>query len=260
MNIRLEGKVLIVTGSTQGVGEATARIAAESGAAAVMVTGRDARRGRAVADEIAASGVKTSFVAADLTDADAPEAIVSACIERFGRVDALVNAAALTDRASLLTGAREFWDRMFAVNARAPFFLMQHCVEDMRKRKSPGAIVNVLSVNVHCGDPLLAIYSASKGALAVLTKNVANAHAADRIRVNGILLGWTDTPGERQMQAVTLGKGEGWLADAAASMPFGRLLNPDDIARLSLFLLSDASEPMSGALIDYTQNVFGGLD
>ena len=119
MNISLEGKVIIVTGSTQGVGEATARIAAESGAAAVMITGRDAGRGRAVADEIAASGVKTSFVAADLTDTDAPEAIVSACIERFGRVDALVNAAALTDRASLLTGAREFWDRMFAVNARA---------------------------------------------------------------------------------------------------------------------------------------------
>ena len=129
MNISLEGKVIIVTGSTQGVGEATARIAAESGAAAVMITGRDAGRGGAVADEIAASGVKTSFVAADLADADAPEAIVSACIERFGRVDALVNAAALTDRASLLTGAREFWDRMFAVNARAPFFLMQQCVE-----------------------------------------------------------------------------------------------------------------------------------
>jgi NAD(P)-dependent dehydrogenase (short-subunit alcohol dehydrogenase family) len=217
MNIRLEGKVIIVTGSTQGVGEATARIAAESGAAAVMITGRDAGRGRAVADEIAASGVKTSFVAADLTDTDAPEAIVSACIERFGRVDALVNAAALTDRASLLTGTREFWDRMFAVNARAPFFLMQQCVEDMRKRKSPGAIVNVLSVNVHCGDPLLAIYSASKGALAVLTKNAANAHAADRIRVNGILLGWTDTPAEgrcRRSSSVT--------ARAGSSAPAAR--------------------------------------
>jgi NAD(P)-dependent dehydrogenase (short-subunit alcohol dehydrogenase family) len=259
MNISLEGKVIIVTGSTQGVGEATARIAAESGAAAVMITGRDAGRGRAVADEIAASGVKTSFVAADLTDTDAPEAIVSACIERFGRVDALVNAAALTDRASLLTGAREFWDRMFAVNARAPFFLMQQCVEDMRKRKSPGAIVNVLSVNVHCGDPLLAIYSASKGALAVLTKNVANAHAADRIRVNGILLGWTDTPAERHMQAVKLGHGESWLERASSSQPFGRLLSPEEVGNLAVFLLSDAAGPMTGALIDQNQRVVGGF-
>ena len=259
MNIRLDGKVIIVTGSTQGVGEATARLAGKSGAAAVVITGRDAGRGRAVADEIAASGAKTSFVAADLTDPEAPEAIVSACIERFGRVDGLVNAAALTDRASLLTGTREFWDRMFAANARAPFFLMRHCVEDMRKRKSPGAIVNVLSVNVHCGDPLLAIYSASKGALAVLTKNVANAHAADRIRVNGILLGWTDTPGERKMQAITLGLGEGWLERASSAQPFGRLLSPEDAGNLAVFLLSDAAGPMTGALIDQNQRVVGGF-
>jgi NAD(P)-dependent dehydrogenase (short-subunit alcohol dehydrogenase family) len=257
MNVSLEGKVIIVTGSTQGVGEATARIVAESGATAVMITGRDTRRGAAVAEQIEKSGAKTSFVAADLSDAEAPETIISACVERFGRVDGLVNAAALTDRASLMDGTREFWDRMFAVNARAPFFLMQGCVRDMRKRQSPGAIVNILSVNAHCGHPSLAVYSSSKGALATLTKNVAHAHARDRIRVNGILLGWTDTPAEREMQAVKLGLGEDWLARASEALPFGRLLSPDDVARLAVFLLSEAAGPMTGALIDQNQQVVG---
>jgi NAD(P)-dependent dehydrogenase (short-subunit alcohol dehydrogenase family) len=258
MDVRLDGKVIIVTGSTQGVGEATARLAAASGAEAIVITGRNAERGRAVAEEVAALGAKTAFVAADLTAPAAPEAIVSTCIARFGRVDGLVNAAALTDRASLLDGTPEFWDRMFAANARAPFFLMQHCVRDMRKRHS-GAIVNVLSVNVHCGHPTLAIYSASKGAMAVLTKNVANAHKEDRIRCNGILLGWTDTPGEREMQAVKMGLGEGWLEKANEAQPFGRLLNADDVAGLAVFLLSDAAGPMTGALIDQNQVVPGAI-
>jgi len=257
VDIRLDGKVILVTGSTQGVGLATARLAAQSGAAGVMVTGRNVARGKRAVNEIAAAGGTAHFVAADLVDPAAPERIANACIDRFGRVDGLVNAAALTDRASLLEGTAEFWDRMFSANARAPFFLMQHCVRDMRQRKAPGAIVNVLTFNIHCGLPSLAIYSASKGALAVLTKNVANAHKEDRIRVNGIVLGWTDTPGEREMQANTLGLGSGWLARAEASVPFGRLLQPQEVASLAVFLLSDAAGPMTGALIDQEQRVAG---
>jgi len=134
---------------------------------------------------------------------------------------------------------------------------MQHCVADMRRRKAPGAIVNLLSVNIHTGLPSLAIYSASKGALAVLTKNIANAHKEDRIRVNGIILGWTDTPAERRMQAETLGLGEGWLEDASKAQPFGRLLSVDDVAALAVFLLSDVAGPMTGALIDQEQRVAG---
>ena len=257
MEIRLDGKVILITGSTQGVGLATARLAASSGAAGIMVTGRNSERGKAAVAEIARLGAKAEFVAGDLADPAAPPAIVNACIEKFGRVDGLVNAAALTDRASLLDGTVEFWNRMFSANTRAPFFLMQHCVQDMRKRKAPGTIVNVLSVNIHCGLPSLAIYSASKGALAVLTKNVANAHKEDRIRVNGIVLGWTDTPGEREMQAKTLGRGEGWLDATNKAQPFGRLLSPEDVANLAVFLLSEAAGPMTGALIDQEQRVPG---
>jgi NAD(P)-dependent dehydrogenase (short-subunit alcohol dehydrogenase family) len=257
MEIRLDGKVILITGSTQGVGQATARLAATSGAAGIMITGRNAARGKAVAAEVAALGTQADFVAGDLADPAAPPAIAAACIQRFGRIDGLVNAAALTDRASLLDGSVEFWNRMISANARAPFFLMQECVKDMKRRKAPGAIVNVLSVNIHCGLPSLAIYSASKGALAVLTKNVANAHKEDHIRCNGIVLGWVDSPGERDMQANTLGLGEGWLEAASKRQPWGRLLSPEDVAGLAVFLLSDAAGPMTGALIDQEQRVAG---
>jgi NAD(P)-dependent dehydrogenase (short-subunit alcohol dehydrogenase family) len=257
MDIRLDGRIILVTGSTQGVGLAIAKLAASSGAEGVMITGRNAERGARAAAEIAALGAKAEFVAGDLADPAAPPKIAAACIAKFGRIDGLVNAAALTDRASLLDGTVEFWNRMFSTNARAPYFLMQHAVADMRRRKAPGAIVNILSVNIHCGLPSLAIYSATKGALAVLTKNVANAHKEDRVRCNGIILGWTDTPAEREMQAVTLGHGENFMDKVSHAQPFGRLLIPEDVAALTVFLLSDAGGPMTGALIDQEQRVAG---
>ncbi|RWF38793.1 MAG: SDR family oxidoreductase [Mesorhizobium sp.] len=257
MEIRLEGKVILVTGSTQGIGRAIAETLARSGAAGLLVTGREKTRGDAVAAELSRLGTPTLFVAADLGDPETPALLAQACIERFGRIDGLVNAAGLTDRASFLDASPEDWASLFAVNARAPFFLMQAAIADMKKRGQGGAIVNILSINAHCGSPELAVYSATKGALATLTKNAANAHRFDRIRVNGINVGWTDTPAERVMQAQTLGHGPGWLDAANAAQPFGRLLRPDDIANLAVFLLSDAAGPMTGAVIDQEQSVIG---
>ena len=257
MNVDLAEKVLVVTGGTQGVGAKVAALAAGSGAAGILITGRDAGRGRAVVASLAEHGSLVEFAQADLADADAPDLILDAAMEAFGRIDLLVNAAGLTDRAGLLDGQLEDWDRLFAVNARAPFFLMQGAVRDMRSRDAPGAIVNILSVNSHCGAPDLAIYSATKGALATLTRNAANAHLADRIRVNGINMGWADTPGERVMQGKILGKGDDWLRQAAAEMPLKRLLTDDEVAQLTIFLLSDMSGLMTGALIDLEQVVLG---
>jgi len=260
MNLSLAGIILVVTGSTQGVGRAVALEAAKNGAEAIVITGRDKARGAAVVTEVEALGARAHFAAADLADPKTSDIIADAALKTFGRIDALVNAAGATDRGSMISATPELWDWIHAVNAKTPFFLMQRAIADMRARGKPGAIVNILSINVHGGATDLTVYSASKAALALITKNAAHAHRFDRIRINGINLGWTDTPAERVMHAETLGKGPDWLGEQAAQQPFGRLLLPQDAARLTLFLLSPASEPMTGALIDQEQWAIGPRD
>lgn len=259
MEVRIDGKVLLVTGATQGVGLSIAEEAARSGAAGIMLTGRDARRGARAAEAVRALGVPAAFEAADLADAAAPGRLAAAAVAAFGRIDLLANAAGMTDRGSVLESDAAFFDRMFAVNTRGPMLLMQQVIRHLRERREAGAIVNILSINVHGGTPALGVYSASKVAAALLTRNAAFAHRHDRIRVNGINLGWADTPAERVMQAETLGLGDGWLAAAEGRMPFGRLIKTDDVGRLALFFLSDASMPMTAALVDQDQEYFPGI-
>jgi len=256
MQVGLDGRVIIVTGAASGIGAAIAAQAAASGAA-LLLTDRDGPGCRARAAELAALGAEVETVAADLLDADAPDVIAGQALTAFGRIDGLVNAAGITDRAYLVDATPEVWEALFAVNARAPFFLMQRAVADMLGRGAPGAIVNILSINAHCGTPELAVYSGTKGALLTLTKNAANAHLADRIRVNGINLGWVATEAEHRMQSETLGRGPGWLEEVAATRPLKRLLEAEEAARLAVFLLSDASAPMTGLAIDLEQSVIG---
>ncbi len=253
----VDGKVALVTGATQGIGRAIAETLAQSGAGGLLLTGRDQARGDLVAKQISDTGVPAVFIGGELSDPDVPGRLVGACVERFGRIDLLANAAGLTDRASLLDGTLDDWARLFDVNARAPFFLMQGAVKAMLAQGDGGSIVNIQSINAHCGAPELAIYSATKAALAVLTRNVANAHRFDRIKVNGINVGWADTPAERVMQAETLGNGPGWIEAANATLPFGRMLAAQEVANLAVFLLSDASGPMTGTSIDQEQVVIG---
>ena len=249
----LAGKVIIVTGAARGIGRAIAVEASKAGASLVL-TDRDEDLLQAAAGDCGAE-----WVVADLMDISAAEVIAGKARETFGRIDGLVNAAGLTTRGSFLTGTAALWDALLAVNARAGFLLMAEAIGDMLDRKSPGSIVNILSMNAHVGIPELAIYAASKGAMQTLTKNAANAHMADRIRVNGINLGWVATETEHRIQSEVLGKGEGWQAKAAADLPLGRLLRPEEAARLAVFLLSPTSAPMSGAVIDLEQKVAGAI-
>jgi NAD(P)-dependent dehydrogenase (short-subunit alcohol dehydrogenase family) len=250
----------LVTGAAQGVGRQIALDLAEAGASPLILSDRQPERGEAVLAEIRALGAEGGFILADLAEAEAPARIMAEAIRRFGRIDSLVNAAAVTDRTGVADVSPAAWDRIFAINARAPTFLMQAVIRHLKERQAPGTILNILSVNASGGTPDLAIYAASKAALSLLTRNAAHAHRFDRIRINGINPGWVDTPAEREMQSVTLGLGESWLAEANARQPIGRLLLPEDVARLALFLLGDASFPMTGSLVDLEQYVLSVRD
>lgn len=247
MRVSLSGKVLVITGAARGIGAAIATQAAESGAEALVLVDRD---------PIAPMGV-AECIKADLSDPDAPAKIITTAKARFGRIDGLVNAAGLTTRGSFLDATPALWDELLAVNTRAPFFLMAGTIADMTARNAPGTIVNIQSMNAHCGAPELAVYAASKGALQTLTRNAAHAHMAQGIRVNGLNLGWIDTETERHLHEVRLGKGPGWMAARAAEQPLGRFVSADDAARQAVFLLSDASAPMTGVSLDLEQTVLG---
>ncbi len=251
--LRLDGRVLVVTGSTQGLGAAIARRADSLGAAGIVVCGRDRDRGEAVRDALSCEAV---FVPADLADVEDCRTIVRACDERFGRLDGLVNAAGLSTRGTLDGTSVELWDRLFAVNVRAPFVLMQEAARRMR-RAGGGAVVNIITMAAHGGAPELLAYSASKGALATLTRNAGGQLRADRIRVNGLNIGWTATDGEHAVQT-GVGEPDDWLADADADAPLGRLLRPEeDIAPMVCHLLSDAATMVTGSVIDFDQTVLG---
>jgi NAD(P)-dependent dehydrogenase (short-subunit alcohol dehydrogenase family) len=256
----LADAVVLVSGGTQGLGAAVARAAVDAGAT-VAVSGRREEVGRAFAAELTEQGGREAlFVAADVSDVRQAQGSVEAVVRRFGRIDGLVNAAGLTSRGSLVDTTPELFDAHVAVNLRAPFFLMQAAVRDMVARGAPGSIVNVITMSAHGGQPFLAPYVATKAGLAGLTRNAAHAHRWDRIRVNGVNIGWTETEGEDAVQREFHGAGDDWRERAAASLPMGRLGQPDDAAALVVLLLSDRSGVVTGSVIDWDQQVPGAYD
>lgn len=249
--------VYVINGGTQGLGEATARLLAERGAAGIVLAGRSAERGAALAHELTGSGTPAVFVRSDLGDPDSPRQIVAAAEARFGIVHGLVNVAAVTDRATVWELTAEHIDHMLAVNLRAPMLAIRHAAEIMRRQGIAGSIVNVGSTNVHGGQPFLPAYSASKAALAVATKSLAYSLMRHRIRVNQVNPGWMDTESEDATQRRWHGATDGWLAAAEARQPYGRLIKPPEVAKVIAFYLSDESGMMTGTVVDYDQSVTG---
>jgi NAD(P)-dependent dehydrogenase (short-subunit alcohol dehydrogenase family) len=247
----------IITGGAQGVGFAIAERLAREGAPGIVLSGRNLDKGEKAATRIQSRGTDCIFVKADVSIPEDCFKLVDTALERFGTVNGLVNAAALPDRGTLLDTSLELWNRHFETNVRGPFLIMQGLVKHLVETGKPGSIVNTISMVAHCGQSYLTAYSASKGALATLTKNVANAYAAKRIRCNGILTGWMDTPGESVTQKKFHGASEDWLAKAEAAQPMGQLVKPDQVAGLAAYMLSPESGVMTGALVDYDQNVAG---
>jgi len=255
----LRDRVVLISGGTGGLGAGIARAAAREGAI-VAVTGRRREPGEALAAGLTAAGTKALFVQADVADVAQARASAAAAIAEFGRVDGLVNAAGLTSRGTLLDTTPELFDAHIATNLKGPFFLMQAVVADLVARKAPGAIVNIISSSEHGGQPYLAPYVAAKAGLAGLTRNAAHAHRWDKIRINGLDIGWTDTEGEDVTQRRFHGGGDDWREKAGASLPMGKLGQVDEIADFVVFLLSDRSGVVTGSVIDWDQHVLGGMD
>ncbi len=256
----LQGQVAIVTGGTQGLGAAIAATLAQRGARGVVICGRNAAKGAAQVEKLSALGTQAIYVQADLGQVEDCRKIVQQADATFGRVDVLVNAAAITDRGTILDTEPELFDSMFAVNVRAPFFLMQEAIKVMKREAIQGSIVNIGSMSAMAGQPFIAAYCASKGALATLTRNTAYALLRNRIRVNGLNIGWMASEGEDRIQREFHHADADWLEKAAVSQPNGRLIDPFEVARAVAFLCCAESGLMTGSVIEYDQSVWGGYD
>jgi NAD(P)-dependent dehydrogenase (short-subunit alcohol dehydrogenase family) len=253
----MHGKVLLLSGASRGVGECVARLAVERGAAGLALVGRDTKTGEALAKELTSLGTKTIFISADLAKPDEPARIVEIVDKTFGVVHGLLNSAAETSRGSVWNTTPEMFDSMMSVNVRAPFMLIQGCAKIMKREGVAGAVVNIGSVTGYGGDVNLTHYAISKGALHTLTRNCAYSLMRDRIRVNLLNPGWMDTPTEDATQRKWHNAQDGWLQKAESEQPLGRLIKPDELARTIMFLLSDESGLMTGAVIDFDQSVVG---
>jgi NAD(P)-dependent dehydrogenase (short-subunit alcohol dehydrogenase family) len=244
----LQEKVVLVTGSTTGIGEATARLCVAEGAR-VMVHGLNEERARRVCQDL---GDVAHYTIADLANPDQCAALVNATVSHFGRIDAVVNNAALTTRSTLESTDAAMFDQIIAVNLRAPLLIIRAAAPHFRSQGG-GAVVNIGSVNALAGEPNLLAYSASKGGLATATRNLANALATERIRVNQLNVGWVTTPNEISLK-MREGLPEGWEKNVPeAYAPTGRLLIPEEVAHHVVFWLSERSAPANGVVYELEQ-------
>ena len=250
-------KVFVVTGGTQGLGAAVARLLSERGARGIVICGRNAIAGREQAETLSHPGCEVIFVEADISSPEACMKVVEVAESAFGTLHGLVNCAGMSDRGTILDTSPELFDAIMAVNIRAPFFLMQAAIKMMIAKGVEGSIVNIITMTSHGGQSFLTAYAASKGALVTLTKNVAFSAMRNRIRVNGLNIGWMDTPHEHDIQRHYHNAEENWLTKAEQAQPFGRLLKSTEVARAVAFLLSGESGMMTGAVIDFDQSVVG---
>ncbi len=245
----MKDKVIVVTGSNEGIGFAIARFCHEQGAK-IVLHGLEQAALEASARKL---GPDVKFVCADLGGVDAPGKITDFALAHHGRIDGVVNNAGMLDRCTLETASAQLINKMFAVNFRAPLMLIKAAVAQMRQQGSHGSIVNIGSVNASCGAPTLLAYSATKAALETMTKNLGTTLARDRIRINQINVGWTATESEHRIQTAE-GQPENWQELVPSDYkPSGALLSAEQVARHAVFWLSDESAPVTGQVYEVEQ-------
>jgi NAD(P)-dependent dehydrogenase (short-subunit alcohol dehydrogenase family) len=252
--MRLQGKVIIVTGSTTGIGKAIA-IKCVSEGAKVVIHGLEEAWGREVVEQL---GDEHAVLHIDnLANDGAAERLIDVALRTFGKLDSIVNNAAIVASSNLETTDKAFMQKLLNVNTIAPFLLIKAALPHLTEQH--GCVLNIGSVNAYSGEPNLLAYSVSKGALMTLTRNLGDTlHRENRVRVNQINPGWVLTETERERKKEH-GLAEDWYADLpAVYAPAGRILWPREIAAAAIYWLADESGPISGQVVDLEQHPFIG--
>jgi NAD(P)-dependent dehydrogenase (short-subunit alcohol dehydrogenase family) len=246
--MRLKDKHILITGSATGIGKAIATRCVAEGAK-VIIHGID----QPAADATAATFPKGSAAAigADLFDPDSPKRIIDFAIAQFGSLHGLVNNAAWIPRTNLFTSDVAMFDRCMAINVRAPLFLIQHAFPHLKMTK--GAVLNIGSVNAYTGESNLLPYSLSKGALMVMTRNLADAHGVDGVRINQVNPGWIHSEAEDDIQRKIQHDDKWFEHIPKAFAPSGRILKPEEVAHIAVYWLSDESQIVSGTVMELEQ-------
>jgi NAD(P)-dependent dehydrogenase (short-subunit alcohol dehydrogenase family) len=252
--VRLENKVVIVTGSTTGIGKAIALACVAEGAR-VVIHGLEKELGESVVDSIGKD--KSILHVEDLSVEGAPLRLVDVAVRTFGGVDAVVNNAAAVVSSNIHSTDLAFFRKVLEINTLAPFALIKAALPYLRERK--GSVLNIGSVNAWSGEPNLFAYSVSKGALVTLTRNLGDTlHREDGVRVNQINPGWVLTETETQRK-----RDHGLAADWFTKVPkvyapAGRIIWPKEIAAAAIYWLADECGPISGQVVDLEQYPFVG--
>jgi NAD(P)-dependent dehydrogenase (short-subunit alcohol dehydrogenase family) len=252
--MRLQNKVIIVTGSTTGIGKAIAiRCVAEG--ARVVIHGLEEEWGKEVVNEL--GNDKAVLHSEDISNDGAPERLVDLAIQTFGKLDAVVNNAAIVASSDIHSTDKKFIRRILEVNTIAPYALIKAALPYLTKQH--GCVLNIGSVNAYSGEPNLFAYSVSKGALMTMTRNLGDTlHRENGVRVNQINPGWVLTETEKKRKK-DHGLAEDWYKDLpSVYAPAGRILWPAEIAAAAVYWLADESGPVSGQVTDIEQHPFIG--
>ena len=252
--MRLQNKVIIITGSTTGIGKAIAIKCIAEGAK-VVIHGLEEAWGKEVVEQLGAENAVLHIE--DLANDGAAERLIDVALREFGKLDAIVNNAAIVASSNLETTDKAFMQRLLNVNTIAPFLLIKAALPHLTEQH--GCVLNIGSVNAYSGEPNLFAYSVSKGALMTLTRNLGDTlHRENGVRVNQINPGWVLTETERERKKEH-GLAEDWYADLpAVYAPAGRILWPHEIAAAAIYWLADESGPISGQVVDLEQHPFIG--
>lgn len=252
--MRLQNKVIIVTGSTTGIGKAIAlRCIAEG--ARVVIHGLEKDLGEAVMSQISKDNAVLHIE--NITNEGAADRLVDVAVKTFGKLDALVNNAAAVLSSNIETTDTFFLEEVLRINLIAPFALIRAALPHLSKTK--GSVLNIGSVNAYSGEPNLLAYSVSKGGLMTMTRNLGDTlHREYGVRVNQINPGWVLTEREIERKREH-GLNDDWYkALPRVYAPSGRIFFPEEIAAASICWLADECGPVSGQVFDIEQHPFIG--